>query len=573
MKLLSFLLKRSRGMAVLAILAGLIAGFSNTALLALINTVLTGTEQPSSTLAWGFIGLCALMLLTRVVSEVLLIRISVNSSFNLRMQLSRKILAAPFRHLEQLGAHRLLATLTEDVPSVGSALTSIPILCMHLSIVLACLVYLAWLSWVVFLGVLVFMIVGVITYRLPQLKGMTYQKLGREGWDSLFKHFRALTEGAKELKLHRRRREKFLSNVLEPTAGSMRDNFGKGNMFYAAGSSWGHLLIFVLIGLLLFFVPNLISVNSQMMIGYTLIILYMMTPIEGIVNLLPSIGLAEVSLTKIEEIGLSLSSQSTEEETSETVLLPRWDSFELIGVTHTYYREKENSSFTLGPIDISLRTGEMVFLTGGNGSGKTTLAKILTGLYVPETGEVRFNGQPVTDENRDDYRQYFAAVFSDFYLFESLLGLESVGIDQQAQQYLKELQLDHKVEVREGLLSTTELSQGQRKRLALLTAYLEDRPIYIFDEWAADQDPIFKEVFYYHLMPDLKARGKTIIVISHDDRYYHIADRIIKLEYGKIAYNKQMAEYKETTLGMAMRARPGQSLPSRANDDWPQDAE
>ncbi|HEX8089501.1 MAG TPA: cyclic peptide export ABC transporter [Blastocatellia bacterium] len=573
MKMLSFLLKKSRGTAVLAILAGLIAGISNTALLALINTVLTRAEQPSSTLAWGFIWLCALMLLARIVSQALLIRISVDSSFILRMQLSRKILAAPFRQLEQLGPHRLLATLTEDVPSVGGTLTIIPILCMHVSIVFACLAYLAWLSRAVFLGVLVFMIIGIITYRMPLMKGRSYQKLGREGWDSLFKHFRALTEGTKELKLHRRRREKFLSNVLEPTALSMRNNFGKGNMIYSAGASWGHLLIFILVGLLLFLVPRLTPVTPQMMVGYTLVILYMMTPIEGIVTLLPTVGLAEVALQKIEEIGLSLSSQSEEAEPVEAVTSPRWDSLELIGVTHTYYREQENSGFTLGPIDISLRPGELVFLTGGNGSGKTTLAKILTGLYAPEAGEVRFNGQPVTDENRDEYRQYFAAVFSDFYLFESLLGLEGAGLDQQAQNYLKELHLDHKVSVREGVLSTTELSQGQRKRLALLTAYLEDRPIYIFDEWAADQDPIFKAVFYYRLLPDLKTRGKAVIVISHDDRYYHIADRVIKLEYGKIEYDKLMAEYTETSAGLALQAWPGPTGFSKGNDDWPRDGE
>jgi putative ATP-binding cassette transporter len=180
---------------------------------------------------------------------------------------------------------------------------------------------------------------------------------------------------------------------------------------------------------------------------------------------------------------------------------------------------------------------------GGNGSGKTTLVKLLTGLYIPESGEIRLDGEPINDVNRDDYRQNFSVVFTDFYIFESFLGLGAPKLDAQAEEYLTRFQLNHKVQVKDGVLSTTELSQGQRKRLALLTAYLEDRSIYVFDEWAADQDPEFKEIFYYQLLPDLKARGKTVIVISHDDRYYHVADRLIKLDYGTLAAdtaNKQL---------------------------------
>src|SRR5438128_1629868 len=172
---------------------------------------------------------------------------------------------------------------------------------------------------------------------------------------------------------------------------------------------------------------------------------------------------------------------------------------------------------------MTLSPGEIVFLTGGNGSGKTTCAKLLTGLYTPDSGEVRFDGRPITDENRAFYRQYFSAVFYDFYLFDRLLGLDVQPFDPRIPRYLCLLQLDRKVQVDNGFLSTTDLSQGQRKRLALLTAYLEDRPIYLFDEWAADQDPGFKEVFYHQLLPELKRRGKTVVVISHDDRYFAVA--------------------------------------------------
>jgi putative ATP-binding cassette transporter len=176
-----------------------------------------------------------------------------------------------------------------------------------------------------------------------------------------------------------------------------------------------------------------------------------------------------------------------------------------------------------------------VFLIGGNGSGKTTLAKVLVGLYAPESGTIRLNGRPIADADRESYRQHFAAVFSDFYLFERLVGLGRHDIDAEAEEYLRDLHLSHKVSVRQGVFTTLALSQGQRKRLALLTAYLEDRPVYLFDEWAADQDTLFKKVFYTQLLPELRARGKAVLVISHDDRYFGVADRIVRLDYGRLA--------------------------------------
>jgi putative ATP-binding cassette transporter len=268
----------------------------------------------------------------------------------------------------------------------------------------------------------------------------------------------------------------------------------------------------------------------------------MMTPLEVIISSLPIFGRANIALKKIEDLGLSLASR-TSERSPEIPSDPATcvESIELAGVTHTYYREGDDQHFVLGPIDLKLFTNEVVFLVGPNGCGKTTLAKLLVGLYFPEEGEIRLNGKPVTDESRREYRENFSVVFSDFFVFEQLLGLESPRLDEQARDYLARLQLNHKVQVVEGGLSTTELSQGQRKRLALLTAYLEDRPIYLFDEWAADQDPLFKEIFYHQLLPELKARGKTVIVITHDDRYYSVADRLVKLEYGRIELDSYAA--------------------------------
>lgn len=545
-KLIAFLLRwarnipRARAIFSLVLLSGALAGVANTALIAIINASWGGAGRADASLVLWFAALCVLLPVSRLVSQVLLMRLTTGAMYEMRMQLCRKILRAPLRLLEELGPHRLLATLTDDVPSISGVLGSLPILCMHLAIVLSCLAYLYYLSPIAFAGVLFFLVLGVVTYQLPLLKAVNYIRRSRERGDDLFKGLRALTEGTKELKLHRERREAFLSDHLSSVIKDLQHNSIRGNTIYMAAASWGHILFFVLIGLIIFALPGYQATDFKVLSGYTLTLIYMMTPLEVILNTLPSLGRAHAAVRKVESLGLSLSEQSAEADSAGGVArrAESWESIELVGVTQEYGREGIEDSFTLGPVDLSLRPGELVFLVGGNGSGKTTLAKVVVGLYTPQGGEIRLDGQPVTDRDRDEYRQLFSVVFSDFYLFESLLGLDAASLDTRARAYLSKLQLEQKVSVKDGALSTVDLSQGQRKRLALLTAYLEDRLVYVFDEWAADQDPLFKEVFYFQLLPELKAKGKTVIVITHDDRYFHLADRIVKLDYGKIEYDR-----------------------------------
>lgn len=533
MKLLHFLMSRSRRTVLLALLVGVVSGGSNTALIALINAALRNGE-PTAALVWSFVGLCLVLPLAKFASELLLTGLGQGALLQLRLQLSRQIVAAPLRYLEDLGPHRLLATLVEDVPVVTNALLAIPILCINVAIVVAGLVYMGWLSPPLLAFVLLFVSVGVVTYQLPVIRAVRLLRQAREQSDALFNHFRTLIGGNKELKLHRARRERFLTDVLAPTAAAFcRQNIA-GMRIYNAAASWGQILVFIAIGLLLFAAPSYKAVSAQTLTGYSLTLLYMMAPLQAIMNNIPNISRAGVAIRKIESLGLSLAARATESASLPQALRPRWGALELEAVTHSYRREGEDAPFVLGPISLTLRPGELVFLTGGNGSGKTTLAKLLTGLYAPEGGRICLDRRPITDETRDEYRQHFSAVFSDFHLFESLLGLDAPALDERARAYLSRLQLDNKIGLKDGVLSTIDLSQGQRKRLALLTAYLEDRPIYLFDEWAADQDPLFKRFFYVELLPELKARGKTIVVITHDDQYYNLADRLIRLDYGKV---------------------------------------
>jgi putative ATP-binding cassette transporter len=521
---------------------GIASGLINTAMLALINSSLHGAQSTRG-VVWSFIAFCIALPIVRYVSEVLQVQLSSGALFDQRLRLSRKILDAPLRKLEEVGSPRLLVALTEDIATISGALTTLPLLCMHAAIVVGCLIYLGWLSEWMLLGVFGFMILAVVSYQFAMTRAQYYFKKARESWDLLYKDFRALTEGTKELKLHRARREAFLSTVLSVNAQTLRRHNIYANAIYNGARSWGQVLIFVFIGLLLFVLPGFSAISLQTRMSYTLIILYLMTPVEVILNSVPLLGRAKIAVQKVEDLGLLLpSGMDSAYATARREEESKWQTLELTGVTHTYYRESEDDSFVLGPIDLKFNRGELVFFTGGNGSGKTTFAKLLTGLYIPESGEIRLDDRLVTDETRDDYRQNFSVVFSDFYLFETLLGLESGATDERAHDYLQQLHLNHKVSVENGTFSTTSLSSGQRKRLALLTAYLEDRPFYVFDEWASDQDPVFKKIFYHQLLPELKSRNKTILVISHDEAYYHIADRVVKLNYGVVESDYRTSE-------------------------------
>jgi putative pyoverdin transport system ATP-binding/permease protein len=531
MNLLQLLLRSSKRTVLLACAVGFAGGAGSVGLLALIHAALNWKEASPGLVPLGFVVLCLAVLLTRVISQSLLIRLAQGSVFRLCTNLCRQILAVPLRDIETVGSHRLLAALTEDVPAIASALFGVPILCVNAAILLCCLAYLGWLSPLVFFGVLGFLAVGVLSYQLVVLRALGQLHLARQEQDTLMKHFRGLTDGVKELKLYRGRREAFLGQFLEVTAANVRDRNIAGMTVYAAAGTWGQLLFFVCIGLLLF-TPFPERLSQAVVSGYVLTILYSLSPLETIMTWLPIMGRARVALGAVEDLGLSLAEHVSESE--QSAISPQavaYEMLELAGVSHAYQNQGEDG-FLLGPLALQLRKGELVFLVGGNGSGKTTLAKLLVGLYAPSAGEVRLNGRPVGDSEREQYRHLFSAIFSDGHLFDRLLGMKSDQVDAEVGDYLDLLELDHKVRSEGGKFSTTELSQGQRRRLALLTAYMEDRPVYVFDEWAADQDPRFKEIFYTRLLPELKERGKAVFVISHDDRYFHVADRVLTLDSG-----------------------------------------
>ena len=517
---------------VLALLAGTAAGLAGIGLIVVIDEAISATAAERLRLLGVFVALCLAQPILRLLSSWLLAHLSQTARSDLEIQISRSILAAPLHRIERAGSSRLLSALTEDVGNLITALTNLPVILRLAAVLAGGVLYLAVLSVPLFLRVVVAFALGVFSYRALVRLGSSSFTVSRGLTDRLFKSFQALTGGLKELKLHRLRREAFLEEELATTARARAKAQIRAQGFFALAGGWGQLLSFVAMGAVLFFSPA----DADTMTGFTLTILFLLSSLDNLLGLTPSLHRATVSLQHLRKLNLWLDEEVETVRKTASAEQP-WSRIELAGATHAYSDETGRASFLLGPIDLTIERGACVFLVGGNGSGKTTLGKLLTGLYLPNRGALRLDGTRIGETNSDRLRSLFSAVFTDFHLFPTLPGLKREGWQEDAQGLLERLDLAHKVKLEAGGLSTVDLSQGQRKRLALMTAYLEDRPIYLFDEWAADQDPQFKEVFYRQLIPRLLERGKTVVVITHDDRYFDLAQRIVKLDSGKVVFD------------------------------------
>jgi putative ATP-binding cassette transporter len=533
MNLLKFLLHSSRGIVALSVVAGVACGLSGIGVIALVQAELATARSPRA-LVWAFVGLCLVSALSQVVAQAAMVRLSQGSVSKLCLHLCRRILALPLERFEELEPGGLLALLTEDVAIVAGGTNGIPLLCTNVPIVLLGLAYVGWLSPVVLGCMMVCLIPAVAAYQLLGACALRQHRAARAGHDALVAHFHALVGGFRELKIHHGRRGAFLAEALAASE-HVRDRTTLGYTLHAVAGSVGRLGVFGAIGLLLFVMPAAFGFSKQTLAGTILITLFLMAPLELILTWIPILGRARASLLKIEELLPVLEAQGTSELPRSCSRPLRFrESLQLAGATYAYHHEPDGTGFAIGPLDLSLRPGEVIFVVGDNGSGKTTLVKLVSGLYELESGAIVLDGHRVTAEECEDYRQLFSVVFADGYLFPTLLGLNPLGLDARARNLLERLDLAGLVQVKAGAFSTLNLSQGQRRRLSLLAACLEDRPICIFDEWAANQDAHFRKVFYLELIPELKARGKALLVITHDEDYFDAADRVVKLHDGQL---------------------------------------
>ena len=540
------LLKRLWPIAALATTMGAASGIATAALLAVTNRGLHDGASALPGLLWSFAGLCGLALSGEVISDIGNNIVGQRVIAMLRRDLCGKIMAAPIAQIEQFRSHRLVTALNQDIDTISAFSFMFSSLAIATATVLGCLGYLFILSPAMLAIALVAIALGTSVQSLARRVGIRRFGSAREAEDRLQKHYRSITEGAKELRLNGARRRFVFDHELTGTIERIfRLRVRAANVFVSA-NAFGSLLFFVVVGLMLALNAGKPGVDRTVLTGFVLVLLYMKGPIQEIVGALPSIGRAQVAFQRIAELSARFSTRepSLVADARNALNPPLVDVFDTIALVDAQYRfdtprdERDasspgNSGFELGPLNLSIERGETLFIVGENGCGKTTLIKLLLGLYRADAGTLRLNDVAVPDDRLDDYRQLFSAVFSDYYLFDTLIPGEAT-LTAQARHYLERLEIAHKVSIKDGEFSTTDLSTGQRKRLALVHAYLERRPVMVLDEWAADQDPTFRRIFYTEILPDLKRQGTTLIVISHDDRYFSAADRYIRLEEGRI---------------------------------------
>ena len=522
----------------LSVVTGIAAGAATVALLGTINQVLNRSGGMAGGLLLTFVSLCAVALVGRVTSDMSTNRVGQRLVAQVRKSLAQKILSAPIDALERYRTHRLMPVLTQDVDMISDAGFVLASTVIALSIALGCLGYLAWLSLPMFGLLVIALVLGAAVQAVVLTRAEAGFWRARDGEEQLHKAYRGISEGAKELRMHRGRRARMMSGQIEQTVDGIRAVNQRAINTYVVGSAFGSALFFLLIAVILGWAAAR-TVAPAVLSGFVLVLLFLKGPIDQLVGVLPNVGRAKVAFQRIGDLSLRFATPEPhlhlDRPAGEVAFT---DAIELRGVRYAFDApEGGGEPFVLGPIDLVLRRGELVFIVGDNGSGKTTLIKLLLGLYAPQQGELRLDGSPVTDATRDDYRQLFTTVFSDFYLFQDLLAGEGGApqpLPEAARPYLERLEIAHKVSVRDGAFTTTDLSTGQRKRLALVHAWLEGRPVLVFDEWAADQDPAFRHLFYTELLPELRAKGHLVVVISHDDRYFHVADRVVRMAKGQV---------------------------------------
>ena len=537
------------------ILLNLVNAAVSVGIIAYINH--TFISQPVfDTLSWLSLGqfslLVLLLLVTTFLSQYALTRLGHRFVYELRTKLVKQIIDTPVPQIDHLGSARLLASLSSDIQSITVAFVRMPELVQGIILSVGVGLYLGWLS-LPLLFIVMFWIVMTIWISTILVKHVyTHLTELREINDALYQDYQSIIEGRKELALNQHRAEKLYTDDFLAHAKSYEKTVTKSDTFHLSAVNWSNIMMFASIGIV-FAVANYLDIPMGVATTFSLTILFMQSPLLHAVGAYPTLQTAQVALEKIQSLELAEHQPSFATDT----VAQDWQSITLNNINYRYVgssshatdtavndnaQNSDNSDNNQNPsnnilksVNLTLQRGDVVFLIGANGSGKSTLAKIITGIFTPTTGTVQVDGQRVNSENNADFRQLFSAIFSDQHLFKQLIGIQGNEPDADlVSDWLHKLNLQEKVSVSDHKLSTDKLSQGQRKRLAMLIAVAEQKDILLLDEWAADQDPAFRRVFYQTLIPELKAMGKTLFIISHDDGYFEHADRLLLMKEGRL---------------------------------------
>jgi len=482
-------------------------------------------------LAAVFALVCAFILVARTLSQVLLLRVSLDVATELRTKIYRRIGDAPIAALERVGLARLVASITADVPMIVAGARLMPDVLTSVVTLVGMLGFLLYLNPAVFWFVMGCIVAGAVTYQLPMLLGRRYLVRGRRHLDGLHESIGGLVHGAKELKLNDAKREDYFRSVLAKQEHDVAADGKTGYTIMRVAQNYGDLIAFFVIGAVGFVFVNYHAISKQELAGVVMVLLYVTGPVAVLLNFMPQFATAQIALRKLEQLFAQIPSEHV-----EPVAAPRrnWRTLRFHDVGYRYVDRSDEPGFAIGPLTFEIRKGEIAFVVGGNGSGKSTLSKLISLHYAPTAGHIAFDGERVDGGNIAAFRRGIAAVYSDYHLFERVLGVEGRDVQAQVDGWLRDLALDRKVTFANGRFSTLALSDGQKRRLALVAALLEDADLYLFDEWAADQDPTFKAAFYGRILPALKAQGKAVVAVTHDDRYFHVADRVLAMHEGAL---------------------------------------
>ncbi|MFT5164072.1 MAG: putative ATP-binding cassette transporter [Alteromonadaceae bacterium] len=549
MNLFASFIEKAPNKVFISITLGALAGISYAMLIPLILSALESPEglfQPVESrgelflsfeianypFALMFASVCLFILVARTCSQVILTRVAMDVTTALRIKMYHQISNAPIIALENVGGAKLIASLTTDVPRMVMGARLLPVLLINGVTLLGMLTYLLYLNSAVFWFVLQCIFFGMVTYKLPMVLAERYMRQAREHVDGLHGAIQGLINGSKELKLNRKKRDVYFEQELINYEHQVLNADKTGQTIYRLAVNYGDLISFFVIGAVAFVFVNYHTVTGSELIGVIMVLLYISGPIAILLSFMPQVAISQISMNKVQRLFAQL---PKEDDQNTGASLDDWQSITFKDVTYQY---GDASAFKVGPLNFSINRGELTFIIGGNGSGKSTISKLITHHYLPDSGEVYFDQQLIDSATLSGARQCIGAIYSDYHLFSRILENDDDGqLHGKIDKYLKELGLEHKVTYTDGKFSSLNLSDGQKRRLALLVAYIEDKELYLFDEWAADQDPVFKDIFYNSILPELKAQGKAVVVISHDDRYFELADQLIVMNEGQVVQN------------------------------------
>jgi putative ATP-binding cassette transporter len=513
-----------------------LSGVASASVLAFVNAAAAEVEAGKSTTKLFLMFIAAVFVFAISQRFVLLtsVREVEHIVHAIRLRLFEKAIASDLPVLEGVGRSVVFSAISKETQTISQTVTVLVMGAQSAILLAFSMIYLAMLSIpALLIGSAFTALAFRVMFRKHRQILAGFLRSSQEEAD-LFGVLDATLTGFKEIKMNSARASGLLEDFRSRSAAAVETRIeSRANMADAATLS--QALIFMLIGVLVFVVPALFPSAAPNVVKTATAVLFMIGPLTAIVNAVPLYNMAAAAAAAIESIETALSASAPAAPLAARPIA----GFSRIAVEGLRFRYADGTgeeAFEVGPIDFEVRAGETVFVTGGNGSGKTTFIQLLIGLRRPMTGQIRIDGRLVDGKSLQDYRNLYAVVFSDCHLFRRLYGL---GDPDAAfvERWLDLLEIRDKTGVSHGAFTTIDLSAGQRKRIAFLVALLEDRPIVVLDEWAADQDPQFRRKFYRELLVELKRLGKTVIAITHDDRYFDAADRRIHMDYGKVATN------------------------------------